>query len=342
MKQVIYSEHHRGIVEYPLMEKPKLENYSATAIGFFDKVINAAGYEKDMKEYNKWLSSPPIAQVRDEDREFFSVPRGKKEYKIEKLHVDADGNPATFYTVGYKLVATPIKEDRNLEPSQLQTSEPVNLKHGHNRRGKRSKEYTAWIHMKQRCLNPNHKRFSDYGGRGINVCERWVDSFDNFLSDMGYAPSKKHTLERLENDKGYEPNNCAWVTNAEQQHNTRQNVILEFNGKKMTMMEWARETGIDFRTIHSRLKAGWATEKILTTKTKSSHTCTSSNSIDLKDVSSFEQYLIYRYQWNGCGWVDKKETSSIVFTTEQLYNRYMRIFFPQLLNADSTKKLNTK
>jgi hypothetical protein len=102
MKQVIYSEHHRGIVEYPLLEKPIY--YSGFSWN------EEKEYDHSMEAYNKWLSSPPIAQVQKEFIEFFSVPRGKKEYKIEKLHVDADGNPATFYTVGYKLVAIPIKE----------------------------------------------------------------------------------------------------------------------------------------------------------------------------------------------------------------------------------------
>lgn len=82
-------------------------------------------------------------------------------------------------------------------------------------------EYFTWTNMKRRCNSPSHHKYKDYGARGINVCERWLLSFDNFLSDMGNRPTDTHTLDRINNDGNYEPLNCRWATQLEQQHNKR-------------------------------------------------------------------------------------------------------------------------
>ena len=92
-------------------------------------------------------------------------------------------------------------------------------------RWKQSREYQAWNNMKGRCLNPNHKQFSHYGGRGIHVCKRWVGSFDLFFSDMGGKPSSSHTLERRDNSKGYTKANCYWATRQEQARNRRSTIL---------------------------------------------------------------------------------------------------------------------
>lgn len=136
-------------------------------------------------------------------------------------------------------------------------------KHGHYK----SREYTTWISMKSRCLNPNEKSFKDYGGRGIKICERWLDSFENFFADMGRRPPGM-TLDRKDANGNYEPGNCKWSTSIEQKNNMRRNINLTFEGQTMTAMEWSRVVGVSCRTLYHRILAGWPVEKILATAPK--------------------------------------------------------------------------
>lgn len=122
----------------------------------------------------------------------------------------------------------------------------------------RSRIYHIWGDMVKRCTNDRHKAWRHYGGRGIVVCERWLD-FENFLSDMG-EPQPGLTIERINNDGNYEPGNCRWATQAEQLRNRRNNRRITINGVTRVASEWAREYGISRQVIDHRLKAGWSDE----------------------------------------------------------------------------------
>lgn len=129
----------------------------------------------------------------------------------------------------------------------------------------RTKEYLAWQHMKNRCYNPNNKRYIHYGGRGIKVCGRWLNNFEYFLEDMGLKPTPKHSLDRFPNNDGdYEKSNCRWATVIQQNRNKRDNVILEMNGIRMTATEWGNKLSIDRCLILSRARKNkFSIEEIL-------------------------------------------------------------------------------
>jgi hypothetical protein len=120
-----------------------------------------------------------------------------------------------------------------------------------------SAEFEIWCGIKKRCSNPEDKRYDRYGGRGIIVCERWESSFENFLYDMGARPSPNHTIERIDNDGHYGPDNCRWATNTEQANNRSTTRFVEYNGKTISIPDLAREVGADARMIRRRLDAGW-------------------------------------------------------------------------------------
>jgi hypothetical protein len=125
-----------------------------------------------------------------------------------------------------------------------------------------TKEYNSWSSMKKRALG-KEKRYAQYVPKGIDP--RWLISFQDFLNDMGNAPSPKHTLERIDNSKGYFPWNCKWATSKEQTRNYSSNRVLEFNGEKMCVTDWAEKLKISRHLIYHRLNKGWSIEKALTT-----------------------------------------------------------------------------
>lgn len=141
---------------------------------------------------------------------------------------------------------------------------PIEI-HGHACRGQESRTHRVWRLLKDRCLNENHPRFKDYGGRGITVCSRWL-SFENFLEDMGECPEGM-TLDRENNDEGYEPGNCRWATTKVQGRNKSNNRLLTYDGRTQCLVDWAEEFGIKTKTLISRLdRQGLSIEKALTTK----------------------------------------------------------------------------
>lgn len=139
-----------------------------------------------------------------------------------------------------------------------------NLRHGHAGRGALTAEYAAWMAMRSRCTNPKNNSFRDYGARGIRVCERWSKSFESFLADVGRRPSPGHSIDRIDNSRGYEPGNVRWATRYQQNSNRRSNRVLTVRGRSMTLAQWAAELGVERRTLTTRLRLGWSVERVLT------------------------------------------------------------------------------
>lgn len=128
----------------------------------------------------------------------------------------------------------------------------------------KSVEYKSWQSMNQRCGNPNDDHYEDYGLRGISVSERWVNSFDNFLADMGYKPSKRHTIDRKDVNGNYTPENCKWSTPKEQGNNRRNNTLMTLNGETLTKSQWCDRFGLKQSTLRNRIIRGMSDEEALT------------------------------------------------------------------------------
>ncbi len=123
--------------------------------------------------------------------------------------------------------------------------------------------YSSWARMRMRCHNPKSTQYRWYGGRGIKVCQRW-DSFHNFLADMGTRPSQKHTLDRINGDGDYEPENCRWSTQKEQMNNTRRTKHLTVDENTKTVTDWSESGEISSSLIHNRLRKGWTVKEAIT------------------------------------------------------------------------------
>lgn len=125
-------------------------------------------------------------------------------------------------------------------------------------------EYQAWVSMRRRCREPRPDYVRNYQARGISVCDRWQNSFEAFLEDMGPRPSGSHTLDRINNNGNYEPGNCRWATMKEQSRNTRNKRNLTLNGVTMSITEWGEYLGVSRYLIQGRLQQGWSEEDALT------------------------------------------------------------------------------
>lgn len=139
--------------------------------------------------------------------------------------------------------------------------------HGHTTKSTQSPTYVSYQNMIARCHRENHPKFPSYGGKGIFVCDKWRESFSNFLDDMGERPTDT-TIDRIDSSKGYDPENCRWATATQQQANISSNVNIEFKGKKQNISAWARELGIDPSTLARRIRVGWSVERALKVKPK--------------------------------------------------------------------------
>ena len=120
-------------------------------------------------------------------------------------------------------------------------------------------EYSAWKNIKSRCLNSDHKHYSNYGGRGIKICDRWKNSFENFFTDMGKKPTSKHSIDRIDNNSDYCPENCKWSTRVQQENNKRTNKpLITIGNETRTIAQWTTKMGFEESVIYNRLKLGWS------------------------------------------------------------------------------------
>ena len=137
-------------------------------------------------------------------------------------------------------------------------------KHGHAVRNKYTRTYRSWVNMLTRCNNKNDTGYEWYGGRGIQVCSRW-SMYENFLADMGERPERM-TIDRIDTNGNYCPENCRWATNKQQHRNKRSNTLLTHGGETKCVAEWAEALGISQRSLSNRIDVyGWSVEKALTT-----------------------------------------------------------------------------
>lgn len=126
--------------------------------------------------------------------------------------------------------------------------------------------YAIWCTMKARCNRPSSQKYESYGGRGIKVCEEWLDfvNFSDWAMKNGY--SEGLSIDRIDNDGNYEPSNCRWVSLKAQANNTRRNCRIMFNGETHTLKEWSEITGISYSALLHRRSRGWTIERMLTTQ----------------------------------------------------------------------------
>lgn len=143
---------------------------------------------------------------------------------------------------------------------QLDNNKIVGITHNKSK----TREFKIWLGIKKRCLNRKCHAYKDYGARGIMICDRWLISFEDFLADMGYAPSQFHSIDRIDNNGNYEPSNCKWITRKEQNNNTRRNRIFSYEGKNYTLSNLCDKLGLKYQLIYDRVtKLKWKIEEAI-------------------------------------------------------------------------------
>lgn len=131
-----------------------------------------------------------------------------------------------------------------------------------------SNEYKIWGAVKRRVFVPTHKDYPNYGGRGITMCQEWADDFMAFYNHVGPRPSKEHSLERADNEKGYEPGNVTWQTIKVQANNSRGNHLITRNGVTLTMVQWCEKLNLNYHNVSLRINIqGWSEDRALSTPT---------------------------------------------------------------------------
>jgi hypothetical protein len=148
-------------------------------------------------------------------------------------------------------------------PSVAAANRVHKVTHGQTLNKRPTKEYTLWANIVQRCTNPSNKDYPYYGGRGVEMHPAWRKDFAAFLADISRAPSPTHTLDRIDNSKGYVPGNVRWATRGEQSNNTRAVTYIEHDGMRKNITEWAAYLGVPAKLLRSRVPKYGKTAAIL-------------------------------------------------------------------------------
>lgn len=127
--------------------------------------------------------------------------------------------------------------------------------------GRPTAEYRIWAGIKHRCRCPTANGWKRYGGRGISVCQKWSNSFEAFMADMGPRPSARHSIDRIDNNGNYEPGNCRWATRAVQCNNRRSNHYIEYKGERVTVTQLSKLCGVPLPRLKNRIRRGWSIER---------------------------------------------------------------------------------
>lgn len=136
------------------------------------------------------------------------------------------------------------------KPRKKREGDPI--KHGHARRSGASPEWKTWVGIIKRCTDPSEKCYPRYGGAGVTVCDEWLSSFTTFFAHIGTKPSSKHSIDRIDNNRGYEPGNVRWATATEQNRNRRNVKLIDYEGKKLTTKEYCNAVGLSYHTVKYR------------------------------------------------------------------------------------------
>jgi len=188
--------------------------------------------------------------------------------KYQKIEYNGKAQTTSVWAkelgITYETLSKRIKE-RGVHATLSKPPKPEpHFQHGMSKH----KLYKIWSAMKDRCSNPRHPQYKDYGARNITVCQRWKDSFAAFFADMGDRPAPNLTLDRLDNDGNYEPGNCAWRTRSANQNNMRSNRRVTHDGLTLTVTQWANRCGLSPSTLHYRLSLGWPFPKAISEPVK--------------------------------------------------------------------------
>lgn len=208
-----------------------------------------------MRGYRKDLTGQRFGRltvIRATDQR---VRSGKSSYIVYECLCDC-GN--TCFVCTWQLTAKGYKGKKSCGCLNKETGS------GYIHGGSRTPLYHVWDSMKARCNNPKNTAYKDYGGRGIRVCAEWQNDFEVFR-DWALSNGYKEDLsiDRIDVNGNYCPENCRWITIKEQQSNKRSTIRIEYNGETHTILEWSQITGIKYITLFQRIKAGWPTDKAL-------------------------------------------------------------------------------